>query len=326
MPSLAVVRESNAKFSPPTTPVAIFLGGTSGIGQGTAQTFARHVKGNAHIILVGRNRAAAEAIIATFPKAPNSKYEFVYCDASLIRNIPETTSALLARLPKVNYLVLSSGALPSLWDAIRGIEHRTEEDIDRLRAVLFYCRTKFVLDLLPLLQKARDAGEDARVLNVGAAGHGGPINFNDMGMRQTSGVLKKRGIAVTYLDSVMEVSVHAPSSGSRPNTIMQIFASRVPGAMFSHIYPGLVDTPLLPWLVRILGKPFATSIDDCGEYMLYALLNGGAGAPRQGEHGDDLGQVGYYGGDEVRERVWAHTTEVIEKALAAGSAKSGVNV
>ncbi|KAH9836131.1 uncharacterized protein C8Q71DRAFT_760776 [Rhodofomes roseus] len=309
MPSLAVVRESNAKFSPPTTPVAIFLGGTSGIGQGTAQAFARYVKGNAHIILVGRNRAAAEAIIATFPKAPNSKYEFVYCDASLIRNIPETTSALLARLPKVNYLVLSSGALPSVWDAIRGIEHRTEEDIDRLRAVLFYCRTKFVLDLLPLLQKARDAGEDARVLNVGAAGHGGPIDFNDMGMRQTSGVLKKRGIAVTYLDSVME-----------------IFASRVPGAMFSHIYPGLVDTPLLPWLVRILGKPFATSIDDCGEYMLYALLNGGAGAPRQGEHGDDLGQVGYYGGDEVRERVWAHTTEVIEKALAAGSAKSGVNV
>ncbi|KAH9836132.1 NAD-P-binding protein [Rhodofomes roseus] len=308
MPSLAVVRESNAKFSPPTPPVAIFLGGTSGIGQGTAQAFARHTKGNAHIIIVGRNRAAAEAIIATFPKAPNSKYEFVYCDASLIRNIPEVTSPLLA-LPKVNYMVLSSNVLPPLWDLVRGVQHLTEEGLDRSLATMFYCRTKFVLDLLPLLQKARDAGEDARVLNIASAGYGGPIDFSDMGMRKTSGVLKRRGISTTYIDSTME-----------------IFASRVPGAMFSHNWPGLVDTPVLPWLLRTLAKPVAISIADSGEYMLYALLNGRAGAQRSGERGDDLGPAGYYGGDEVRERVWAHTTEVFEKALAAGSAQSGVNV
>ncbi|TFY68180.1 hypothetical protein EVJ58_g1159 [Rhodofomes roseus] len=326
MPSLAVVRESNAKFSPPTPPVAIFLGGTSGIGQGTAQAFARHTKGNAHIIIVGRNRAAAEAIIATFPKAPNSKYEFVYCDASLIRNIPEVTSALLARLPKVNYMVLSSNVLPPLWDLVRGVQHLTEEGLDRSLATMFYCRTKFVLDLLPLLQKARDAGEDARVLNIASAGYGGPIDFSDMGMRKTSGVLKRRGISTTYIDSTMEVSVRAPSSASRSNTTMQIFASRVPGAMFSHNWPGLVDTPVLPWLLRTLAKPVAISIADSGEYMLYALLNGRAGAQRSGERGDDLGPAGYYGGDEVRERVWAHTTEVFEKALAAGSAQSGVNV
>ena len=62
-------------------------------------------------------------------------------------------------------------------------------------------------------------------------------------------------------------------------------------------------------------------MEDSGEYMLYALLNAGAGAQRKGERGDDLGPEGYYGGDEVRERVWAHTTEVIESILATGSWK-----
>ena len=60
-------------------------------------------------------------------------------------------------------------------------------------------------------------------------------------------------------------------------------------------------------------------MEDSGEYMLYALLNGGAGAQRKGERGDDLGSEGYYGGDEVRERVWTHTMEVIEGILATGS-------
>ena len=55
MPSLAAARAANAAFSPSYFPVAIFVGGTSGIGEATARAFARYTKGNAHIILVGRN-------------------------------------------------------------------------------------------------------------------------------------------------------------------------------------------------------------------------------------------------------------------------------
>lgn len=206
MPSLAAVRQANANFSPPPNPVAIFLGGTSGIGQGTALAFARHTKGNAHIIIVGRNREAADTIFETFPKTSESKYEFVHCDASLIRNVAETTSALLARLTKVNYMVLTAGAMPSLWDAMQGVQHRTEEGLDRVIAIAYYARTKFLLDLLPLLQKAKDAGEDARVLNVVAAGHGGPINPNDMGLRKTYSLRTLRPALATYTDMATEVS------------------------------------------------------------------------------------------------------------------------
>jgi NAD(P)-dependent dehydrogenase (short-subunit alcohol dehydrogenase family) len=58
MPCLSDVRAANAAIlgALKNVPVAVFVGGTSGIGQATAEAFARHTKGNAHIIICGRNR------------------------------------------------------------------------------------------------------------------------------------------------------------------------------------------------------------------------------------------------------------------------------
>jgi len=96
MPSLAAIRADNAALSPSYLPVALFVGGTSGIGQATAQAFAHHTKGEAHIIICGRNRAAADSIIASFPKSPKSRYEFVQCDATLLKNVASMTTKLIA--------------------------------------------------------------------------------------------------------------------------------------------------------------------------------------------------------------------------------------
>jgi len=45
MPSLKDVQTTNAQFSPTYRPVAMFVGGTSGIGQAMAEKFAHHTKG-----------------------------------------------------------------------------------------------------------------------------------------------------------------------------------------------------------------------------------------------------------------------------------------
>ncbi|KAJ7887432.1 hypothetical protein B0H13DRAFT_1627477, partial [Mycena leptocephala] len=68
--------------------------------------------GDAHIILVRRNPAAA--ILASFPIHSASlswKHEFVACDASLLRNVHATVAALrpCPDLPWVHFLVLSAG-------------------------------------------------------------------------------------------------------------------------------------------------------------------------------------------------------------------------
>lgn len=156
MTSLQATRAANAAFSPSYLPVALFFGGTSGIGQATAEAFARHTKGNAHIIICGRNRVAAESIIASFPKSPRGHYEFVECDALLMKNVQATTSELLSRLPRLNFLVGSAGFL-----TLKGRDE-TAEGLDKKLALHYYARWKFINDLMPLLRKAKDAGRMRR--------------------------------------------------------------------------------------------------------------------------------------------------------------------
>lgn len=203
MPTLAFVQAANSNFTPSYLPVAIFLGGTSGIGQALAQAFARYTKGNAHIILCGRNQAAAESTIASFPKPtasdPAVRHEFVQCDATLMKNVESTTSSLLARLPKVNFLVLSPGFL-----TMKGRDE-TPEGIDRKLALNYYARWKFTNDLLPLLKKAKDSGEDARVMSILGAGTGGRIDLDDLGLKKRYGLVNAAMAAATYNDLMIEV-------------------------------------------------------------------------------------------------------------------------
>lgn len=53
-------------------------------------------------------------------------------------------------------------------------ETSDSEGLDKKLALHYYARWKFIKDLIPLLRRAKDAGEDAKVLSVLGAGHGGP--------------------------------------------------------------------------------------------------------------------------------------------------------
>ncbi|KAH9892461.1 hypothetical protein C8Q73DRAFT_746333 [Cubamyces lactineus] len=305
MPSLALARAANAAFSPAYFPVAVFVGGTSGIGKATAEAFARYTKGNAHIVIVGRNKSAADSIIASFPKpiAPEAKHEFVSCDAFLMKDIQRVTTSLRERLPKINFLVLSPGLL-----TFKG-RVETPEGIDRRLGLHYYARWKFIYDLMPLLQKARDAGEDAKVMSVLAAGHGKAVDMNDLGVKNYSPA--KAGMtSPTYTDLMMES-----------------YLEQNPGISFVHIYPGVVRTPLLQTshpVLRYLNPisyallyPFSVAPEDCAEYMLYGLLQTEKGKfSRRNASGDDIGKSRYFGTEEERKAVWEHTKSEIERALA----------
>ncbi|KAJ6592609.1 hypothetical protein B0H19DRAFT_1088142 [Mycena capillaripes] len=95
MLSLSAAKQLNAAFLPAYLPVAVFVGGTSGVGRATTEAFAHYTKGNAHIIIVGRNKGAAESSTPT-----GWKDEF---------NIGAVMVILLKRVPKINFLVASSG-------------------------------------------------------------------------------------------------------------------------------------------------------------------------------------------------------------------------
>ncbi|KAJ7441674.1 NAD(P)-binding protein [Mycena galericulata] len=300
MPSLSTIRAFNAGFAPSYTPVAIFVGATSGIGRGMAEVFARHTKGNANIVLVGRNRAAAEAIIASFPKpsTPGVQHEFVECDVSLMKNVRRTTGELIARFPKVNFLALTPGVLN--MDA----RNETEEGIDRKIALHYYGRWRFVRDLVPALEAAHKEGEDAKVMSVLTAGWGGPIDLDDLGLKKTFSVKNAAAANSTYND-----------------IMINDFAARYPGISFVHSHPGLVATDLLKssnsaslrianTLLTPLILLFSDSVTTSGEHQLYTLLNAGPGALRTDGKGAEISPTErYYGSPEAMAKLWKHTED-----------------
>ena len=133
------------------------------MGHTTAAAFARHTKGDAHIILCGRNRSTAEAIIASFSKCPRSQYKFVQSDVTMMRNVHTVTAGLLVTWLKLNYVFVTTGFV-----TLRGRDE-TSEGLDTKLALNYYTQWKFVYELMPLMRKAKDAGEDTQVMSVLAA-------------------------------------------------------------------------------------------------------------------------------------------------------------
>ncbi|KAJ7084965.1 hypothetical protein C8R44DRAFT_894077 [Mycena epipterygia] len=82
---------ANAEYRPSYIPVAVFAGGTAGVGHAMAEALARYTSGRIHIIPIDQNEAAATRILAglTKPTGEDSsacKREFVKCDATEMKS------------------------------------------------------------------------------------------------------------------------------------------------------------------------------------------------------------------------------------------------
>jgi NAD(P)-dependent dehydrogenase (short-subunit alcohol dehydrogenase family) len=210
MPSLEDVKVSNAQYAPLYVPTAIFIGGTSGIGQAMAELLAWRTNGRANIIIIGRNKVAADKIIASFPSPPPGedgsmiKHEFIECDAAELKNVHETAQELLKRLDKINILVLCAAT-------VEFSPHETSEGLERSMVLRYYSRAKFSHELMPLLTNARAKGEDAKVMTILGAAMGGRVDLTDLGVKMSWGVRKMAYHTGTFNDILVKVCP-SPSS------------------------------------------------------------------------------------------------------------------
>lgn len=170
-----------------------------------ATQLAKQTNGRAHIILMGRNEESAKRIIDGFPphqtaNGPNSgKYEFIKVDATSMKSIREITQKLLAELPKINFIVTSTGEF-----SLKGPD-LTSEGIDRNLACYFYARFRLIYGLAPLVEKAALMGEEVGIMSILAAGRGGRVEISNLGLLRDYSLINQVAHSTTYTDCVFEV-------------------------------------------------------------------------------------------------------------------------
>lgn len=110
MVSLSDVLASNARIpsSLPSGLVAVFIGGTSGIGEITVKTFAKYAR-KPRVYIVGRSQEAADRILAECAALnPEGQFSFLKADVSLIRVVDELCDQIKAKESSLNLLFLSA--------------------------------------------------------------------------------------------------------------------------------------------------------------------------------------------------------------------------
>ena len=243
MPPLAIASATVDAFQPDYTPVAVFIGGTSGVGEAMVNRLGNSLKGNIHIIIVGRNKSAAQATLASLPAPPGSTSplrDFVYCDASLMENIESASDDLkgvVARVGgKIHFLVNSAG-----YGSVIPVD-TTKDGLDEQLVVRYYARWKFIDELLPLVRKARDAGEAARVMSILGGGRLFGTNSNipaqDLSFEKSWWLvrpLKACFYSVVYNDLMIEVSLHFYVLGQSSHMSCCMARSSLRGIQVLHL-------------------------------------------------------------------------------------------
>jgi hypothetical protein len=64
---------------------------------------------------------------------------------------------------------------------------------------------RLALSLAPLLERASAAGEDAKTITVLAAGKGGQINTDDLGLAKTYSLTRLMSEGTSYTDCMIQV-------------------------------------------------------------------------------------------------------------------------
>ena len=113
MVSLDMITSSNdrIKSSLQTGLVAVFIGGTNGVGETTVRQFAKHAV-QPRVYIVGRFEDAGDRITAECKALnPEGSFVFIKRETHLMKNVDEVCEELAAKEEVINLLFLSVGTL-----------------------------------------------------------------------------------------------------------------------------------------------------------------------------------------------------------------------
>ncbi|KAK9494976.1 hypothetical protein V1508DRAFT_349696 [Lipomyces doorenjongii] len=281
MVSYKEIKSSNALLNDATTPrVAVFVGGTSGIGKFTIKALVS-TGASVRIYLVGRksSEGGARAFIQEL-HAINPKAEVVWTEGevSLLAETKRLCEVIKSKESRVDLLFLTAGYAPF------GTRKETAEGLEIVQSLEYYSRMLFVLHLLPLLR----GGEASKVVSVLAGGlERATIELDDLDLKKPGnfGGVKAQG-----------------QYGAMNTMTLEKLANENPDVTFIHSWPGAVNTgnvwrgtdpnSIMSWVVWLVLEPLiglvGFSDEESGQRHLFQSTSaafGGRGVPWKGKPG-----------------------------------------
>lgn len=283
MVALETIQKSNDLISKTFSAglVAVFVGATSGIGEYTLLEFARTAPEHSRVYFVGRSKEAGSRIKVECEKL-NSQgtFEFIASDISLLKNVDEVCQQIKGKERYINILFQTQGKVggsfglyvgPISWQLLINISV-TSEGLEIGAALAIFSRTRFMVNLLPLLNAAPSL---RRVVTVAAGTTEGPVDPENLDLIDMS-FLKSRA----QRTSMVTLSIDALA---KQNPTVS-FIHNYPGAVQSGIYrdmKGLTGTPLRLTL-NLLYRFYHISAEETGQRHMF-LLTSARYPPKRGD-------------------------------------------
>ncbi len=257
MVAIQAIRKSNARIAElPAGLVALFLGGTSGIGQSALIQFAEYAV-QPRIYIAARRASATTGLLEELhEKNPGGTYTVIEKDVSLICETNDVVEFVKTRETKLDLLFESVGFI-----SFSG-RQETAEGLEPSMTTRYYSRLRAAQGLLPLL----NAATSPRVVSILAGGHEAKMNEEDLDLRKPGNY------------SIIGAAVH---SATMLTLAYEHLARANPRISFVHAFPRFVATPLftrgstgvLRLLIGCIVQPlailFATSVDEAGARALF---------------------------------------------------------
>ncbi|KAJ3486574.1 hypothetical protein NLG97_g6587 [Lecanicillium saksenae] len=231
MVAYSALQASNALISRalPENLVAVFVGGTSGIGEYTLKELISHVR-KPRIYILGRSQSSFDRIAAESREInPEGQYTFVQGDLSLLRNVDGLCKQVQDKEKAINMLFWSAGTL------IAG--QKTDEGLDFAATLKHYSRTRIISNFLPQLEAAQGI---RRVVSVATATSEGHIDWDDFQLLNGGGMKKRQAHNSAIITLTNEY-----------------FAEKAPTVTFVQDFPGSVKSGIGRGTSGILGFAFA---------------------------------------------------------------------
>lgn len=229
--------------------VVVITGGTSGIGEVTAEALAAM---GARIVLIARDPARAEATLERLrAKGPDAAHRVHRADLSLMAETRRVAAEIAAAEPRLDVLINNAGAM-------FGTRRVTPEGLE----LTFATNHMSYFLLTHGLRERLLAGAPARVINTASSAHQrATLDFDDLqSSRDYRGFMVYSRSKLCNILYTRELARRTAGTGITANSL----------------HPGFVATRFadasggpFSWVVRASKKVFAISVDKGAETLIY---------------------------------------------------------